>query len=249
MARTDASIPLIVPDWPAPDSVQAVSTTRVGGVSRSVYAHLNLGTHVGDDGHAVQANRRALIAQLGLSDRPRWLEQVHGVKIAAAEGICDPSRADGSIAGTRGVACVVMTADCLPVLLCDTSGTQVAAIHGGWRGLVGGILEAALDAFVGQGLRPEDLLAWLGPAIGPEHYEVGPEVRDAGGSDWRAAFSPGVADRWQLDLYRLARLQLAALGIENIYGGEYCTYADERFFSHRRDGLCGRQATLIWLKS
>jgi YfiH family protein len=249
MAGTEHEIPLIVPDWPAPDSVHAVSTTRSGGISQGVYASLNLGTHVGDDEPAVQSNRRALIARLGLVDRPRWLEQVHGVTIAEAEGIGEPTRADGSIACTVGVACVVMTADCLPVLLCDSAGTQVAAVHAGWRGLAAGILEAALESFVRRGLRPGDLMAWLGPAIGVAHYEVGSEVHAAVGSAGRAAFAPGAPGRWQLDLYALARLQLNGLGINHIYGGDQCTYADERFFSHRRDGPCGRQATLIWLKS
>ena len=249
MARNASGIELIVPDWPAPSTVSAVSTTRRGGTSQGPYASLNLGTHVGDDGHAVQSNRRALIDELGLSDRPRWLNQVHGVEIVEAEGVYEAVSADGAIACTAGVACTVMTADCLPVLLCDRAGTRVAAVHGGWRGLVGGILEQALAIFSRHGIHADDLLAWLGPAIGRDHYEVGPDVEGALAEDDAAALTPNESGRWQLDLVGLARARLSAGGVRDIYGGNWCTYADPRFFSYRRDGVCGRQATLVWLNS
>ncbi|HEV2110974.1 MAG TPA: peptidoglycan editing factor PgeF [Gammaproteobacteria bacterium] len=239
----------IRPDWPAPARVHAVSTTRDGGVSTGVYASLNLGQHVGDEPAAVAENRRRLLAALGLADEPRWLEQVHGKRVARLEGEAVPEPADAAATDVSGEACVIMTADCLPVLFCDTSGTRVAAAHAGWRGLAAGVLEASVRA---MDTVPGELLAWMGPAIGPKAYEVGEEVRRAFlAHDPRAtaAFAPGKAPgKWWCDLYMLARQRLEAAGVQRIHGGGYCTYRErERFFSFRRDGECGRMASLIWL--
>lgn len=240
----------ILPDWPAPAWVRAVSTTRFGGVSKGVYASLNFGQHVGDDPAAVTENRRRLVSSLGLEQEPGWLKQVHGTSVARLTGgpVLEP--ADAAMTTERGKACVIMTADCLPVLFCGRTGTQVAAAHAGWRGLSAGVLEATIAA---MGASPAELLAWMGPAIGPESYEVGDEVRQAFMSreaGAAAAFTPGkVSGKWWCDLYELARRRLEAMGVSRIYGGGSCTYADrERFFSFRRDGECGRMATLIYMK-
>lgn len=238
----------IEPDWSAPDCVRAVSTTRAGGISQPPYASLNLGDHVGDQNDAVTANRKKLGEHLGLDDCPRWLNQVHGNVIVSAEEVVTPVSADGAITSASRVVCAVMTADCLPVLLCDDTGAHIAAVHGGWRGLAGGVIEAAIAAFVARGVDPRNILCWLGPAIGPGAYEVGQEVCDAlhGGQD-KDALSGNSAGRWHLDLYALARIRLRVCGVTQVFGGGYCTYTDsERFFSYRRDGVCGRQATLIW---
>ncbi len=185
---------------------------------------------------------------LGLDDCPRWLNQVHGNVIVSAEEVVTPVSADGAITSASRVVCAVMTADCLPVLLCDDTGAHIAAVHGGWRGLAGGVIEAAIAAFVARGVDPRNILCWLGPAIGPGAYEVGQEVCDAlhGGQD-KDALTGNSAGRWHLDLYALARIRLRVCGVTQVFGGGYCTYTDsERFFSYRRDGVCGRQATLIW---
>ncbi|MBI5460994.1 MAG: peptidoglycan editing factor PgeF [Gammaproteobacteria bacterium] len=247
----------IIPDWPAPSWVKAVTTTRAGGVSVGAYASMNLAAHVADDPAAVVENRRRLREALNLPAEPAWLTQVHGRGIVAAEGALSDAEGAGGGAGgvegdaalsrTPGQVCVVMTADCLPVLLCDRAGTCVAAAHAGWRGLADGVIEVAVAAL---DLPGNSLLAWLGPAIGPLAFEVGDEVRAA-----FVAHNPAAAEaftlkgaRWHADLYRLAHQRLAALGITEIYGGGLCTYADaERFYSYRRDGATGRMATLIWI--
>ena len=248
MAAT--SLELIRPDWPAPAHVRAVSTTRAGGVSAGAYASLNLGMHVGDDPGLVENNRMLLAEALHYSAVPRWLDQVHGTDIICADQCVDGATADAAITRETGIACTIMTADCLPVLFSDRDGTIVAAAHGGWRGLVKGILEQSVSAFVERGMAPERLMAWLGPAIGPAAYEVDAVVVDALGNDDRAAVRPTDPDHWQLDLYELARLRLQAAGVQAIFGGDYCTHSDaDRFFSYRRDGSCGRQATLIWLEA
>ncbi len=242
---------LIRPDWPAPSIVRAVATTRLGGASKSAWSSLNLGDHVGDVPADVAENRRRLKHALALSTEPLWLQQVHGHRIVDASQTSTPIEADGTIAVAPGSVCVVQTADCLPVLICDRDGQAVAAVHAGWRGLVGGILEAAVAAFVRRDIRPASLLAWLGPAIGPAVYEVGEEVYEAFtiAAD-RRAFVTNDRGRWQLDLYGLARGRLAALGLRDCYGGDFCTYSDaDNFFSYRRDGQCGRQASLIWIQA
>lgn len=237
----------IVPDWPAPAHVRALVTTRAGGMSRGPYAAMNLALHVGDDAAAVAENRRRL--RLRLPAEPLWLEQVHGtraVDAAAAESGC---RADASVAGAREVVCAVLTADCLPVLLCDEAGSAVAAAHAGWRGLAGGVVESAVAAMRRP---PESLLAWLGPAIGPQAFEVGDEVREAflaGAPAAAAAFVPRAGGKWLADLYRLATLRLNALGVSRVFGGGFCTYREaERFYSFRREGRTGRMASLIWME-
>ena len=255
---SDGRPQLIHPDWPAPARVRAISTTRLGGASRAPYASLNLGTHVGDDADVVAANRTQLCREAGLATAPGWLDQVHGTVVAdfdAADpdGHRVPPTADASITTHPGRVCVVMTADCLPILLTDREGRAVAAAHAGWRGLVGGIVEATVAAFEARGLAADSLLAWLGPAIGPAAYEVGPDVAeklDAGSKSTgdAAALMPGRAGHWQLDLYQLARTRLSACGVEAVYGGGECTWSDSaRFFSYRRDGVTGRQASLIWI--
>ncbi len=239
----------VQPDWPAPAGITALSTLRAGGVSTGVWAGLNLAGHTQDAPAAVVRNRDMLRHQLQLPAEPGWLEQVHGTTVVALPiaGQAVAPVADASFSLEPDTVCAVLTADCLPVLFCDRAGTWVAAAHAGWRGLCAGILEATVaTAPVGAGA----LLAWLGPAIGPQAFEVGPELREAfltrdpGAEE---AFVVGDADRWLADLYQLARRRLQAMGVTDIYGGEYCTYSDpERFYSYRRDGQTGRQASLIW---
>lgn len=236
----------LFPDWPAPAPVRALVTTRAGGVSRGSYAGLNLATHVGDEPAAVAANRKLL--RVHLPAEPRWLTQVHGVSCVAAESAPLNVEADASATGVAGVVCAVLTADCLPLLLCDDRGTAVAAVHAGWRGLAEGVIEAAICA---MGLPAERLLVWLGPAIGPTAFEVGDDVRaaflarDAGAA---AAFLPREG-KWHCDLYALARRRLAAAGVRRVFGGGLCTLSDAgRFYSFRRDGAAsGRMASLVWL--
>lgn len=240
---------LLTPDWPAPARVRAVSTLRGGGVSLPPYASLNLGDHVGDDEAAVTQNRNLLQDAIGLRKSPAWLRQVHGVEVVDANFALDEPVADAAFTRTPNTPCVVMTADCLPVLLCDSEGQVVAAAHAGWRGLLDGVIEATAEKMV---VAAEDILVWLGPAIGPEAFEVGEEVREAfiaHAAEAQAAFAPSANDRWLADLYILARQRLSAMGVRQVFGGEFCTYEDaERFFSYRRDGVTGRQATLIWLE-
>jgi len=245
------ALALIRPDWPAPARVRAVATTRAGGVSRGAFATLNLGLHVGDDPEAVRENRARLVAALGLAAGPLWLHQVHGTTVADAATAAPVPVADAMVAGSAGLACVIMTADCLPVLFCNAAGTVVAAAHAGWRGLAAGVLEATVAALADRGAAATTLMAWIGPAISAPAYEVGADVRAAFlAADPAAAagFTPNARGRWQLDLPGLARQRLGSLGVGAIYGGDLCTATDpRRFFSHRRDGACGRQATLIWL--
>ena len=269
------SVAWLEPEWPAPRGVRALSTFRSGGVSTAPYASLNLGDHVGDSAAAVDVNRRRLKAAAELPEEPAWLTQVHGTNVvdldaartrpvgradhdAAAAGTVGPADrgasgpvgpADAAFTRRPGRVCAILTADCLPIVLAADSGDLVAAAHAGWRGLAGGVIEATVQALR---VAPERLVAWLGPAIGPEHFEVGSEVREAlVTSDLAAenAFVPNARGRFMADLSALARRRLAALGVSRIYGGGHCTYAEkDRYFSHRRDGVTGRQATLIWLE-
>lgn len=236
------------PNWPAPAGVRSFISHRRGGQSSGPYASNNLGNHVGDDADAVQENRRRLCHHLGI-DEPVWLNQVHGRKIVWADAVPGLTDADGSTTRERGRVCAVLSADCLPVLLCDAAGTQVAAVHCGWRGLVQGILAQAMAEFVSPAA---ELLAYLGPAIGPRHYEVGAEVQAALGQTIDSiSFSTPVANKpghYLVDLYALARSQLQSAGVTSIYGGTRCTYEEkEYFYSYRRDGVTGRMASLIWL--
>lgn len=237
---------LIIPEWPAPTNVRALQTTRLGGVSIAPYASLNLGSHVGDAPLSVARNRH-LLGSL-LPSEPIWLEQVHGTVVADADRASCLTVADACIA--RRSVCVVMTADCLPVLLCDRQGSVVGAAHAGWKGLAAGVIEATVQAME---VAPQEMIAWLGPAISRQAFEVGEEVRAAfveSDPEAAVAFMPGRPGKYLADIYRLARLRLNALGITQIYGGEYCTYGDpDRFFSCRRDGVTGRQGTFIWLEN
>lgn len=245
------SLPLfLVPDWPAPPGVVAVATTRHGGVSAGAYAGLNLGDHVGDEPGAVRENRDRLRGALDLTVEPAWLRQVHGTRVVRAVAGGAPTDADAAVTAAARVACVVLTADCLPVLFAARDGSAVGAAHAGWRGLAAGILEATIAELGHVGAAPDTLCAWLGPAIGPAAYEVGAEVRDAlllGDPGADAALRPGQPGHWWLDLYAAARRRLAAAGVTAVHGGGLCTASDPgRYFSYRRDGRCGRQATLIW---
>ncbi len=240
-------VEVIVPDWPAPARVRACTTTRAGGVSPAPWDSLNLADHVGDEEENVRHNRRRLGRVLALPAEPVWLRQVHGLEVQdVASG---PGEADGGFARRPGIVCAVLTADCLPILLCDRAGTRVAALHAGWRGLANGIVEAGVRAL---DVRADELLAWLGPAIGPEAFEVGPEVRARflqrdGGAE--GAFVPGEGDRWYADLYDLAHRRLQGAGVSAVFGGRWCTFTDaRRFFSFRRDGETGRMASLIWME-
>lgn len=237
----------IRPDWPAPKNVRALQTTRQGGVSAAPYDSLNLGSHVGDAPLAVARNR--MLLNTLLPSEPVWLEQVHGTVVVNADIASCLSQADACIARYRAAVCVVMTADCLPVLLCDAQGSVVGAAHAGWKGLAAGVIEATVQA---MDAAPRQLMAWLGPAIGQDAFEVGGEVRAAFvGMHPQAAsaFIPGQSGKWFADIYALARLRLNALGITQIYGGGYCTYRErEKFFSYRRDGVTGRMGTFIWLE-
>ncbi|HEY0720977.1 MAG TPA: peptidoglycan editing factor PgeF [Gammaproteobacteria bacterium] len=241
---------LIVPEWPAAPQVRACTTTRKGGVSQSPYDTLNLATHVGDDPAAVKENRRRLREHLPLPSEPRWLNQVHGT-CAADAALIDATRceADASHSALPGVVCAVLTADCLPLLLCDRAGTAVAAVHAGWRGLQAGVIEQTVRA---MNIPGGELLAWCGPAIGADAFEVGAEVRDAFVSvDPQAAhaFLPSPQGRWLADLYVLAHLRLASVGVTEIYGGDHCTFSESQlFYSYRREGATGRMASLIWIE-
>lgn len=237
---------LIVPDWPTPPNVRALQTTRLGGISEGPYASLNLGDHVADDPMRVAANRQRLTPWL--PSEPLWLRQVHGTAVVHAEQAGCLPQADAAVTGATNAVCVVMTADCLPLLICDRSGSKVAAVHAGWRGLQAGVIEAAVTQMKVQ---PADLMVWLGPAIGPQAFEVGAEVRQAFVSqhaEAERAFVPAGDGKWLANLYLLARQRLETMGIFAIYGGDLCTYTDaQRFFSYRRDGVTGRMASMIWL--
>lgn len=235
----------VLPDWPAPANVKAIQTTRRGGFSRVPYDDLNLAQHVGDDPVTVSRNRMLLAPFM--PSEPVWLEQVHGVTVADADAAACRVVADASVARQRGSVCVVMTADCLPLLLCDETGTVVAAAHAGWRGLCDGVIEATVQA---MDVAPQNVLVWLGPAISQRQFEVGAEVRTAfmaRHAQAAEAFIPH-GDRYLADLYLLAHQRLHALGITRIYGGNFCTFSErDRFYSYRRDGATGRMGTFIWL--
>ena len=243
------TLTFITPNWPAPASVKALQTTRIGGVSQAPFDSLNFGEHVQDNPLAVAQNRQLLSAYL--PSEPVWVNQVHGVEVidAAKSGCLE--NADASFSTQKKVVCVTMTADCLPVLLCDAAGTVVAAVHAGWRGLCDGVIEAAINKMP---VAPNNIMAWLGPAIGPNAFEVGAEVREQFiQKDAKAALAfRANGDKWLGDLYLIAKQRLNNLGVTQIYGGgvneDFCTYADEtRFFSFRRDNVTGRMASLIWL--
>lgn len=239
---------MFTPAWPAPANVKAVSSSRKGGESDGLFQSLNLGTHVGDSVDVVTRNRLLFQTQAAMPGQPVWLNQTHGTRcITLSSGDISDINADASFSRQPGLICAVMTADCLPIVICNRLGTEVAAVHAGWRGLCNGIIENTLQMFT----QPVDCMAWLGPAISQHHFEVGAEVRTAfieQEPEAAAAFIPGEAGKWFADLYLLARQRLTRRGINAIYGADHCTYQQNTdFFSYRRDGQTGRMATAIWL--
>jgi YfiH family protein len=243
----------IVPDWPALVNVKAFITTRSGGVSVGPHASFNLGLRADEDPQTVARNRALL--QKHLPQNPKWLRQVHGTRVIDADAInerADNPEADASIACNANTVCTIMIADCLPVLFTNRAGTRVAAAHAGWRGLSGGVITNTVQAFCNAGDEPADLLAYIGPGIGPTAFEVGTDVFDAftaNDADAKAAFVPRAAGKWLADLFTLARRALTQAGLapEQIYGGGLCTYSNPaRFYSYRRDKITGRMAAFIW---
>jgi YfiH family protein len=237
-------------DWPLAPGVHAAFTTRLGGVSAPPCESFNLAVHVNDDPASVAANRARLVRELALEHEPRWLSQVHGVQVLdldAEPAAATPAVADAAVTRRAGAACVVMVADCLPVLFASRDGKHIGAAHAGWRGLASGVLENTVAAL---GVSGASLTAWCGPAISQTHFEVGEEVRAAfvdRDGDAARCFMANARGRWQADLFALAKRRLTALGITSIHGGDWCTFADTtRFYSHRRDGRGGRMAALIW---
>jgi polyphenol oxidase len=240
----------LVPEWPAPKKVRAFVTTRAGGVSTGEYASMNLGTGSGDDQANVARNR--LIVREHLPSMPRWMKQVHGVAVADLDrlGEADVATADAAVVATPGRVAAVLTADCMPLFLCDEAGKRAAVVHAGWRGMAAGVIENAVRALVAP---HEAILAWMGPAIGPRAFEVGPEVRDAfmaADPESAAAFKPHAnPGKFLADLYALARQRLARMGVKDVYGGGFCTFHErERFFSYRREKSSGRMGAFIWME-
>lgn len=238
----------IIPNWPAPKNVKAFASTRVDGFSTTPYQGLNLGAHVGDDLSIVEKNRDWLAQQAKMPSAPIWLNQTHSTVVAQASA---PTKqvlnADGVFTSSSQVVCSAMTADCLPVLLTNTQGTQVAAVHAGWRGLANGIVENALELFSGE------VMAWLGPAIGPQAFEVGEDVLQAFvdfDSQAHQAFTPrDIEGKWLADMSKLATQRLTKLGVTQVFDSGLCTFQDRNdFYSYRRDGVTGRQATFIWIE-
>ncbi len=249
----------LVPDWPAPAAVKAFSTTRVGGMSRGTYQEFNLASHVGDCSKAVKKNRDLLLKQLNLPSEPFWLSQIHSTQIldlssikasdwsqSARRSSSKSFEADASYTQRANQVCVVMTADCLPILLCDRQAYWVAAVHAGWRGLAAGILEKTVAQYSGD---TSQLIAWIGPAISAKHFEVGEEVRQAFGlSDAESLnfFESKGETHYHCDFIGLCQHILSKLNVKS-YGGQWCSYSDQRFYSYRRDGETGRMASLIWI--
>jgi purine-nucleoside/S-methyl-5'-thioadenosine phosphorylase / adenosine deaminase len=242
----------IIPEWPAPNNVKALFTTRIGGTSsgpNGIYATLNLGDHVNDCSTNVAKNR--LLLRNHLPAEPKWLRQVHGVLPMWVDDYSTAREGDAAMSRRCGTVCAVLVADCLPIFLCDPAGTMVGVIHAGWRGLAGGIIEKTVTEMNRGDTR---LMAWLGPAIGPDYFEVGKEVREAfvnQDNKSRIAFVPQhekKEDKWFANIFLLARQRLVTVGVTEIYGGENCTYSNPaEFYSYRRDGETGRMAALIWL--
>lgn len=238
----------ILPDWPAPANVRALITTRGGGVSTGPWASLNLGYRADDDTNAVTQNRALLDRHLPQS--PKWLTQIHGTKVVDADTLTGSPQADASVARNVNTVCAIMIADCLPVLFTNRNGSVVAAAHAGWRGLSGGIIASTVKTLAVAGAQPADLMAYIGPGIGPDAFEVGADVYAAfTANDTHAAnaFKPHLPGKWLADLFMLTRRALGRAGITQVYGGGQCTYSDpKRFFSYRRDKVTGRMAALIW---
>lgn len=239
----------LIPDWPAPKQVRAFVTTRAGGNSTGPYSGMNLGRRTADDPAAVEANH-AQLNQL-LPEPPRWLAQVHGSTVVDADALTEVPQADASVARRAGTVCAILVADCLPVLLTDRAGTCIAAAHAGWRGLAGGVLA---NTIARMPVKPAELMAWIGPGIGPTAFEVGDDVLQAFCADAperKTAFKPrSAAGKWLCDLPALARDALRRAGVTQVYGGNFCTYTDTgRFYSHRRNPVTGRMAAVVWRTS
>ena len=238
----------IYPDWPAPAQVKALTTTRIGGFSETPFDSFNLSLRSGDDVERVRRNRALLVKSAHLPAEPLWLRQVHGNRVVDAAVSKPYSEGDGSYVDKPGHVCVVLTADCCPIFLCDGAGSRVAVLHGGWRGLARGLIEQGVALMNVPG---RELMAWLGPAIGPQAFEVGDDVYEAfvaHNGEAEGAFTKKENGRWLADICRLARQRLRAVGVTHVYGGKYCTVSEhERFFSYRRDRICGHMASLIWL--
>ena len=234
----------IMPEWPAPPGVRAFSTTRAGGLSKGPWSGFNLGLHCGDKEQNVKKNRARL--NRALPAAPQWLRQVHGTKVVRHPGLpADEAEGDALVSFRPGEGCAVLTADCLPVIFCNRSGDRVGIAHAGWRGLATGVLQATVNRLDED---PAELLAWLGPAIGPAAFEVGSDVADAFPEEFPAGFRSR-GGRWLLDIYSMAKQKLAVAGVRSVFGGGFCTVTDsERFFSYRRDGVTGRMASLVWLE-
>jgi len=241
---------MIYPDWPAPDNIKAISTTRQGGFSLAPYNSLNLGDHVGDSINSVNKNRESLLTQAALPESPRWLKQVHGTTVSLASNWQQGDEADAIITDRENQVCPIMTADCLPLLLCNQQGNMVAAIHAGWRGLAAGIIEKTLAQF---NCPSQEIMAWLGPAIGPSQFEVGSDVFvefTTQSTHAYHAFQQTDPDHYLADIYLLAKQRLNAFGVNDVFGGDYCTVSDpDNFFSYRRDSISGRMASMIWISS
>jgi YfiH family protein len=239
----------IRPDWPAPANVHALATLRNGGYSSGAYSSFNLAAHTGDAPQAVLSNRELLRTHFQLPAEPVWLEQVHSNRVVAADAAVNGASADGCWSNASGQVCVVMTADCLPLLICDRHGSKVAAVHAGWRGLHAGVITSAVTSL---DCDPAELMVWLGPAIGPQAFEVGAEVVQAftdKNTGNTVAFRQTDDRHWLCDLYTLARIELSSLGVTAVFGGNECTFTDDRrFYSYRRDGVTGRMASLVWLE-
>ena len=238
----------IFPEWPAPLNIRACTSLRYDGKSQGCYQSFNLADHVGDDPECVRHNRQLLKESLQLPNEPAWLEQTHSSRVVRID-MSNNRHADAAVSFKSENVCVILTADCLPILFCDRNGTRVAAVHAGWKGLSGGIITTTLEALQ---CPAEELLVWLGPAIGPNAYQVGDDVRDvflSQGEQYALAFLPDNLGRWMANLYYIALLQLKDSGVKAIYGGIYCSYTDtERFFSFRRNNQTGRMASLIWMQ-
>ena len=258
-------LPIVLPNWPAPPGVRVATTTRRGGISAAPFDTFNLAAGIGDSPAAVAENRSCLTRALRLPEAPRWLKQVHGTRVVDAQSVGEPAatpsagapadppvtlvEADAIVARHPGPVCVVLTADCIPVVISDRNGSRVAIAHAGWRGLAAGVLETTVAALGGPS---KALIGWLGPGIGVDHYEVSDDVRDvflAHAPDDATAFVPSPPGCWLADLFELARRRLHRAGVVSVYGGEHCTFSDpDRFYSYRRDGATGRIATIAWIE-
>ncbi|BFM49425.1 peptidoglycan editing factor PgeF [Marinomonas sp. THO17] len=243
-----STIDLITPNWPVPASIKAYVSTRHGGNSAAPYLSLNLGNHVGDDVALVARNRQIFAEQISMPDTVIWLNQVHGTNVVKLPLTDVVESADAAFSCQVEQVCAVLTADCLPVFLCDPQAQEVAVVHAGWRGLCEGVIESCLKYFSS----PHRIIAWLGPAIGPQAFEVGQDVYNAfceKDSLAKTAFRQGENGKWLADIYLLAKQRLSAYGVLQVYGGDYCTFSDEEeFFSYRRDGVTGRMASVIWFE-